>query len=197
MEYNTSQKQLVLPEYGRNVQKMVDHISTLSTREERSRAAQSIISIMGNLNPHLRDVNDFKHKLWDHLHIMSNFKLDIDSPYPKPSPESFQQKPNQVPYKENRIKYRHYGRLIEEIIEKAIELEDGEEKKALIELIMNHMKKSYLAWNKDSVSDEVIFSALETLSASKLQASDEIKLAKTKKLRSKPKTKRKRIQKKR
>ena len=113
MIYNTQRPKLIIPEYGRNVQNMVDHAVSVEDREERNKVAHSIIDVMGNLNPHLRDVPDFKHKLWDHLFIMSDFKLDVDSPYPKPTPESFQEKPRRVTYPENGIRYRHYGRTIE------------------------------------------------------------------------------------
>ncbi|HNV53415.1 MAG TPA: DUF4290 domain-containing protein, partial [Tenuifilaceae bacterium] len=154
MDYNTQRKKLVLPEYGRHIQQMVDYIAGIEDRDERNRLAKALIGIMGNLNPHLRDINDFKHKLWDHLFIMSDFKLDIDSPYPIPSLEEYMEKPQQIPYPNNPIKYKHYGRVIELMIEKAIEMEEGQEKDALKQLIANQMKKANIAWNKDSVIDE-------------------------------------------
>ncbi|HPV57222.1 MAG TPA: DUF4290 domain-containing protein, partial [Tenuifilaceae bacterium] len=149
MDYNTQRKKLVLPEYGRHIQQMVDYIAGIEDRDERNRLAKALIGIMGNLNPHLRDINDFKHKLWDHLFIMSDFKLDIDSPYPIPSLEEYMEKPQQIPYPNNPIKYKHYGRVIELMIEKAIEMEEGQEKDALKQLIANQMKKANIAWNKD------------------------------------------------
>lgn len=119
MDYNTQKKKLLLPEYGRNIQKMVDHILTIQDRDERTRAAKTIIDVMGNLYPHLRDVPDFRHKLWDHLAIMSGFKLDIETPYPLPSLEKINEKPEKLPYQTNHIKYRHYGKLVEKLIEKS------------------------------------------------------------------------------
>lgn len=157
MEYNTQKKKLLLPEYGRNIQKMVDHILTIADREERNRAARTVIDVMGNLYPHLRDVPDFRHKLWDHLAIMADFKLDIDWPYPLPSLEKIHEKPEKLPYSSNHIRYKHYGKLVEKLIDKIHELEDPGQKRALIVLTANHMKKSFLTWNKDSVEDEQIY----------------------------------------
>lgn len=168
MDYNTSRKKLNLPEYGRNIHQMVDHLSTVEDRDERNRLARVLIGIMGNMNPHLRDVNDFKHKLWDHLFIMSDFKIDIDSPYPIPNLETYQEKPKTVPYPTQPITFKHYGRSIELMIQKAIEMEEGQQKEALTQLIANHMKKAYLMWNKDSVSDEDVIKDLARLSGGKL-----------------------------
>ena len=161
--YNTRRKWLILPEYGRNIQTMVDHLATIQDREERNRAARTIISVMGNLYPHLRDIPDFRHKLWDHLAIMSNFTLDIDSPYPLPSKEKLQEKPKKVPYSNHRIKYRHYGLLTEKLVEKIKEMKNPEQKRALTVLTATHMKKSFLTWNKDSVEDEQIYNDINTL----------------------------------
>ena len=161
--YNTRRKRLILPEYGRNIQTMVDHLATIQDREERNRAARTIISVMGNLYPHLRDIPDFRHKLWDHLAIMSNFTLDIDSPYPLPSKEKLQEKPKKVPYSNHRIKYRHYGLLTEKLVEKIKEMKNPEQKRALTVLTATHMKKSFLTWNKDSVEDEQIYNDINTL----------------------------------
>ena len=161
--YNTRRKRLILPEYGRTIQTMVDHLATIQDREERNRAARTIISVMGNLYPHLRDIPDFRHKLWDHLAIMSNFTLDIDSPYPLPSKEKLQEKPKKVPYSNHRIKYRHYGLLTEKLVEKIKEMKNPEQKRALTVLTATHMKKSFLTWNKDSVEDEQIYNDINTL----------------------------------
>lgn len=180
-DYNTSRKQMVLPEYGRNIQKMVDYVKTIEDREERNKLATAIVGVMGNLNPHLRDINDFKHKLWDHLAIIANFELDIDFPYEIPKPEMFTEKPRQVDYGTHRIKYRHYGKSIETIIESAMELEDCEEKDKLINSIANHMKKTYLSWNRDSVEDSVIIKDLIELSGGKIEE-EKIQLAETKDL---------------
>lgn len=181
-DYNTTRKKLIMPEYGRNIQKMVNHILTIEDRDERNRAAQSIISVMGNLNPHLRDINDFKHKLWDHLAIISDFKLDIDSPYELITETFLEEKPKPIPYSQKTIKYKHYGHSIVLMIEKAIELEPGEEKEDLIKMIANHMKKSYLTWNRGAVSDEEILSDLKTLSKGKLIVSEDLKLSETREL---------------
>ena len=131
-DYNSSRDKLILPEYGRNIQKMVNHIKTIEDREERNKAAKTVIAVMGNLNPHLRDVGDFKHKLWDHLAVISNFELDIDSPYETPAPESLKSLPDKVPYHQHKIRKKHYGRSIVLMIEKAVELEAGEEKEDLV-----------------------------------------------------------------
>lgn len=179
-DYNSSRKKLILPEYGRNIQKMVNHIKTIEDRDERNKAARTIIGVMGNLNPHLRDVNDFKHKLWDHLAIISDFDLDIDSPYETPERSSLQSKPDKVPYSQHRINRKHYGRSIVLMIEKAVELEEGEEKEDLIRMIAYHMKKSYLTWNREAVSDDEIIMDLKTLSGGKLEVSGDLKLPETK-----------------
>jgi hypothetical protein len=179
-DYNTSRNKLILPEYGRNIQKMVEHILTIPDREERNRLAQAVIIIMGNMNPHLRDINDFKHKLWDHLAIMANFQLDIDFPYDIPQPEEFNEKPRRVSYNTNEIHYRHYGRIVESLITEAVKLPEGEDKDTLTKLIANHMKKSYLAWNRDSVTDEIIFNDLFELSGRKLNVKEGLKLSEQK-----------------
>lgn len=188
-DYNTQRKKMALPEYGRNVQKMVDHIITIKDRDERNRAAKTIISIMGNLNPHLRDIGDFKHKLWDHLSLIANFQLDIDSPYPVPEPSKFVEKPKQVPYKQGEIRYLHYGRITELIIEAATKLEEGEEKEYLTSLIVNQMKKSYITWNKGQVSDELIIHDLEQLSRGRLKMTPGVKILEVKELMTAPKKK--------
>lgn len=172
MEYNTSLPKMIIPEYGRNIQKMIDFAMTVKDREERNKVARAIIDVMGQLNPHLRDVTDFKHKLWDHIFIISNFKLDVDSPYPLPTAETFQTKPDRVAYPSNDIRYKHYGKTVERIIAKGKEYPEGPEKDALVEQIANLMKRSYLTWNRDSVNDEVILKQLEELSKGQLKLSD-------------------------
>lgn len=188
MDYNSKRKKLPLPEYGRNIQNMVDYLLTIEDREKRNKSAQTVIDVMGNLYPYLRDVAEFKHKLWDHLAIMTDFKLDIDYPYDLPLPEILNEKPKQVPYNKNKIRYKHYGLVMEKMIQKASEFE-GEEKEILIELLANHMKKSFLAWNKDAVEDEKIFKDLEELSGGKLKIDKKLKLTESKNLLSKPKKK--------
>jgi hypothetical protein len=190
MDYNTARKKLALPEYGRHIQKMVDFAITVEDREERNRVAKAIISIMGNLNPGLRDQGDTRHKLWDHLFIMSDFKLDIDSPYPIPEKEKFTQKPEPVEYNSNTIKYMHYGRTIEQLIEAAINYEDETKRGDLIMLIANHMKKSYLTWNRSLISDETIINDLEELSGGKIKLDKDTKLADSRDFQSKGRKKR-------
>ncbi|MCW0484306.1 DUF4290 domain-containing protein [Gaoshiqia sediminis] len=172
MDYNSNRKKMPLPEYGRNLQNMVEHIMTIEDRDERNRGARTIIDIMGNMYPYLRDINDFKHKLWDHLAIMSDFQLDIDYPYDPPKRETFNEPPKRVPYETGRIKLRHYGKILELLVDKAAKYETGEEKELLIKLLANHMKKSYLVWNKDTVDDEKIYADLEVLSHGRIQRSD-------------------------
>jgi len=175
--YNTERKRLVLPEYGRNIQKMVDYILTIEDREERNRAARALIAIMGNLNPHLRDISDFKHKLWDHLQIMSDFKMDIDSPYEKVAPEVLFEKPKPIPYSTYNIKFKHYGRITELMIREAINYPEGKEREALIRLIANHMKKCYLTWNREVVTDDIIFEDLKSISGGKIVIDKDMKLS--------------------
>jgi hypothetical protein len=165
MRYNTQEKQLMLPEYGRNIQNMVDYCVAIPDREERKRCAGAIINIMGNMFPHLRDVSDFKHILWDHLAIMSDFSLDIDYPYEIVKREDLYAKPDKLPYSQGRIVYKHYGKNLENMIKKAEKYESGEERDQLISLLANHMKKSFLTWNKEVVDDAKIFKDLEHLSS--------------------------------
>jgi hypothetical protein len=188
-DYNTQRKRMALPEYGRNVQKMVDHIKTIENRDERNRAAKTIISIMGNLNPHLRDIGDFKHKLWDHLALIADFELDIDSPYTVPERSKFIEKPNQIPYRYGDIRYLHYGRIIEMLIDEVAKKEDGEEKEYLTSLIVNQMKKSYITWNRGQVADEVIIGDLMLLSGGKLKMTAGVKILEARELLPQPKKK--------
>ena len=172
MKYNTEEKKLVMPEYGRNIQNMVDYCVAIEDREERKRCANTIINIMGNMFPHLRDVNDFKHILWDHLAIMADFKLDIDYPYEIVKKENLYARPPRIPYNNNRIRYRHYGKTLELMIRKATELEA--EKDQLIKLLATQMKKSFLTWNKESVDDRKIFKDLDELSSGKIVLDEEV-----------------------
>jgi hypothetical protein len=175
-DYNTQRKRMTLPEYGRNVQKMVDYIKTIEDKEERNRAAKAIIHIMGNLNPNLRDSGDVKHKLWDHLAIIADFELDIDAPYPPPARETLLEKPKVVPYKKGEVKYLHYGRVIEMMIEEACKMEDDEKRDYLIVLIANQMKKASATWNRSQVNDDVIVKDLKEMSGDKLHIPEGIKL---------------------
>jgi len=168
LEYNSLREHLIIPEYGRHLQKLVNRCITLETKEERNKMANAIIEVMGNLQPHLRDVPDFKHKLWDQLFIMSDFKLDADSPYPQPSKEELSAKPQVLGYPKSASKYKFYGNNIQIMIDTALTWEEGELKDALIFTIANHMKKCYLNWNKDTVEDVVIFKHLKELSDGKI-----------------------------
>lgn len=168
LEYNSERPHLIIPEYGRHIQKLVDHCIELPTKEERNTMAQAIVDVMGNLQPHLRDVQDFKHKIWDQLFIMSKFQLDVDSPYPKPTEEEIMEKPEPLAYPESSSKYRYYGHNIQKMINIANDWEDGDLKEALIYTIANHMKKCYLNWNKDTVDDTAIFNHLYELSNGKI-----------------------------
>lgn len=169
MKYNSQRPDLILPEYGRNIQNMVTEIKSIENREERNKATLSIIKIMGQLFPYLRNMDEFQHKLWDHLHIMSNYELDVDAPYPPPSKESFSMRPEPLNYPQGKIKYGHYGKTIERIIE-AVANETDEEKREKQTLgLANLMKRTYLIWNRDSVKDEVIAKQLHELSNGKLE----------------------------
>lgn len=175
IEYNTERPKLIIPEYGRHIQKMVDQAIATEDKEERNKMAKGIIAVMGNLNPHLRDVPDFQPMLWDQLFIMSDFKLDVDSPYPIPSREELLERPEPLSYPQNHPKYRFYGNNIKRMIDVANSWEDGDKKDGLILTIANHMKKCFLNWNKDTVEDDVIFGHLYELSEGKinLKNSDE------------------------
>ena len=151
---------------------MINYASSRKTKEERNKLANAIISVMGNLQPHLRDVADFQHKLWDQLFIMSDFKLDADSPIEKPSKEILNAKPEPLSYPQNFPKYRFYGNNIKIMIDEAVKWDSGEMKDALVLTIANHMKKCFLNWNKDSVKDQVIFDHLYELSETKIDIRD-------------------------
>ena len=177
LEYNAERSHLIIPEYGRHLQKLIDQATEIADKEERNKAAKYIIQVMGSLNPHLRDVPDFQHKLWDQLFIMSDFKLEVDSPYPVPTRDVINLKPERLAYPQKNPKYRFYGNNIKYMINVANSWEEGEMKSALVKVIANHMKKSYLSWNKDTVTDVVIFEHLFELSDGKLnllQSSEEL-----------------------
>lgn len=177
-DYNTTRSDLILAEYGRNVQNMVKYIIDLPTKEERNKYAQAVIDLMGFLNPHLRDVADFKHKLWDHLHIISDYKIDVDSPYPKPTAEAALVKPAHIGYPQQKIRYKHYGKTVEKLIEKTIAEENPERKASMVQGVANFMKMAYVQWNKDNVSDEVIFKNLRELSDGNLELDENVNLQK-------------------
>lgn len=177
-DYNSTRPHLILAEYGRNVQNMVDYICTVPDREERNRLAQVVIDMMGVLNPHLRDVSDFKHKLWDHLYIISDFKIDVDSPYPAPVKGEIRHKPEPLPYPQNRIRFKHYGHIVEKMIQKAMASDDGEGRAKMALSIANFMKMAYVAWNKDSVNDLQIIQDLSELSGGVLSLPEDTVLTK-------------------
>jgi hypothetical protein len=177
-DYNSTRPQLILAEYGRNVQNMVDYICTVPSKEERNRLAQVVIDMMGVLNPHLRDVSDFKHKLWDHLYIISDFKIDVDSPYPVPVKGEIRHKPEPIPYPQNRIRYKHYGHIAETMIQKAMSFSDEEARTKMALSVANFMKMAYLAWNKDTVNDLHIIQDLADLSGGVLRLPEDTVLTK-------------------
>jgi len=173
LQYNTKRTQLIIPEYGRHLQMMINQILETQDREERNKMAKAVIGIMGNMNPHLRDVPDFQHKLWDQLFIMSEFKLDVDSPFEMPQKEILEQKPERLAYPQKNPKYRFYGNNIKSMITIASDWEAGDLKNALVLNIANHMKKCFLNWNKDTVHDEIILKHLLELSDNKLKVREE------------------------
>ncbi|RCL71888.1 MAG: DUF4290 domain-containing protein [Flavobacteriales bacterium] len=172
LQYNNERSQLAIPEYGRHIHKMIQQVMAEDDKEQRNKQAQAIIGIMGNLNPHLRDVADFQHKLWDQLFIMSEFNLDVDAPFPKPSAEVLAAPPTPLAYPQSYPKYRFYGNNIKGMIDVIVNWEEGELKEALVYVIANHMKKCFLNWNKDTVEDRVIFDHLAELSDGKIILSD-------------------------
>jgi hypothetical protein len=173
LQYNSERTSLIIPEYGRHIHIMIDQMVATEDREDRNKKAKAIIGVMGNLNPHLRDIPDFQHKLWDQLFIMSDFNLDVDCPYEKPVRELLEERPEPLNYPQNFPKYRFYGNNIKSMIDVAQGWEAGEMKDALVFNIANHMKKCFLSWNKDTVDDEVIFNHLSELSNNTLTVNPE------------------------
>ncbi|MCF8233621.1 MAG: DUF4290 domain-containing protein [Bacteroidales bacterium] len=179
MEYNSTRDKLIIPEYGRNVQKLIKFTMDMKDRDERTRMAHLIVSIMAQMNPTVKETSDYKRKLWDHMYFISDFKLEVDSPYPKPSADILTEKPKPLGYKEGDPKFRHYGKNVEKLIKAAVDFEDGEVKDALVMTIANHMKKAYLAWNRESVSDELIEDHLKSLSGGRLELKEDQQLNST------------------
>lgn len=173
IEYNTERPHLIIPEYGRHFQKMVDHAVSIEDPVERNKIAKAIVSVMGNLQPHLRDVPDFQHKLWDQLFIMSDFKLDAESPFPITSKEALQKRPEPLEYPQNFPKYRFYGNNIKRMVDVAVSWDKGDMREGLEYAIANHMKKCYLNWNKDTVDDKAIFKHLFELSDGQIDLNEE------------------------
>ncbi len=176
MEYNTERTKLNFPEYGRHIQQMVNYLKTIKDKDERTKEAYSVIEIMANMSPQIKDADDYKNKLWDHLFIIANFDLDVNAPYPVPKIEEFNKKPNKIEYLTGNLRFRHYGKIIEEMINRVVTYEDGEEKDALINIILNQMKKSYLIWNKNTVKDETIIKDFNTMAKQKIIVSNDYEL---------------------
>ena len=176
LEYNTNRNKLVFREYGRNIQKLIEYAVNVQEQSERQKVVDYIIELMGQTNPHLKNVEEFRHKLYDHLFIVSDFKLDIDSPYPIPTKEQFFQKPKPIPYPKTKTSYRHYGHFVERMIDKAVQMEDAEKKEAYTTVIGNYMKLVYHQWNNEIVNDLIIKQDLEKLSGGKLTIADETTL---------------------
>ena len=175
--YNTERVKLYIPEYGRNVQKMVDYLKTIEDREKRNEQARAIVKVMEIINPAVHLQDNYEQKLWDHLHIISGFDLDVDSPYPAPAPESLHEKPKMVPMAGKPIKATHYGRNIENFIELIAGMEDGEQKMSMIRTLATYMRQQYLIWNKDSVSDATIFQDIERLSDFRIKVPEGLQLS--------------------
>ena len=176
--YNTERVRLYIPEYGRNVQKMVEYIKTIEDREKRNEQARAVIKVMEIINPAVKLQENFEHKLWDHLHIISGFSLDVDSPYPVPAPESLNEKPLMIPIEKRPIKATHYGRNIENIIELIAQTEDGDVKTEMIRTLAVYMRQQYLIWNKDTVSDQTIFQDIVKLSGDRIVIPEGLELSK-------------------
>jgi hypothetical protein len=169
MEYNTTRSKLLMPEYGRNVQKMIEYLVTIDDREKRLQQAEVIIELMGTLNPHLKQIEDYKHKLWDHLFQMTDFNLDVDAPYPCPTAEMIYKKPEVLPYPQEGFPHRHLGKNIQALLERAITAENEETKQGLTQAIGYYMKLAYANWHKEPIHDDMIKSELAEMTGGKLQ----------------------------
>lgn len=174
MDYNTQREKLMMPEYGRHVQEMINYVKNLPDKEKRNEQIQAVVAVMGTLNPQLRDINDFKHKLWDHVQIISDFQIDIDSPYPTPTKETLHTRPDPIPLQKTPIKAAHYGRNIQNMIEVIAAREDDEVKTYMIKTLASYMKQQYLIWNKDSVSEETIFKDIYQLSDGRITVPEDV-----------------------
>ena len=168
LPYNTQKRRLQLPEYGRNVQKMIEYVKSIPDRGERNRQARAVIAVMETINPQVHLQDDYEHKLWDHMYIISGFDLDVDSPYPAPKPEELFTPPVEIKIRKTPVRFAHYGRNIENIINLIADKEDGDVKTAMIRSIALYMRQQYLIWNKDSVNDETIFGDIVKLSGGRI-----------------------------
>lgn len=178
LDYNTEREKLNMPEYGRNVLKMVEEVKSIQDRQKRTEQAKAVVKVMEILNPQVHAEDNWEHKLWDHLYIMAGYDLDVDSPYPVPAPEQRQTKPEVIPLKKKPVKARHYGRNIESIIDLIADEPDGEQKTAMIRALATYMRQQYLIWNKDSVADETIFNDIEKLSDFRITVPEDLELSK-------------------
>jgi len=176
MDYNTQRTKLIMPEYGRHVQKMIDYVVNIEDKEKRNEQIRAVVGVMGILNPQLRDLNDFKHKLWDHVHIISDFEIDIDSPYPTPTKETFSTKPNPIPLDKTPLKAAHYGRNIQNMIDMIADKPDDELRRNMVMVLAGYMRQQYLIWNKDSVSEEIIFRDIRNLSGGRITIPEDFHL---------------------
>ncbi len=177
LEYNTQKRRLQIPEYGRNVQKMIEYVKSIPDREERNRQAQAVVDVMETINPQVHLQENYKQKLWDHMFIIAGFDLDVDSPYPMPKPEQMKTLPMEIPIKKKPLKAAHYGRNIESILDLIAQKEEGDEKNAMIRSIAIYMRQQYLIWNKDTVSDETIFQDIERLSDGRIKVPEGMRLS--------------------
>lgn len=180
MEYNTQREKIQITDYGRNIYKLIEKTKAIDDRERRNAMANTIINVMAQVNPQVKNDVEYKHKLWDHLMLMSNYELDVDCPYPISRENNIDFSPTPLKYKNHRIQYRHYGKVLEDLIEKIADYPEGEEKETLIELVAHQMKKSYLTWNRDTVNDELIFEQFELLTNGKLKLKDDFQLKSSK-----------------
>ena len=179
MEYNTEREKIVISEYGRNIQVMIRHLMDIEDRKQRTEAAYFIVNVMAQMNPQVKESNDYMHKLWDHLHIIAKYELDVDGPYPKPTPEMQKKKPEHVGYQKNNIRYGHYGQYIYDVVKKVKEMEDGPKKQAILINIANQMKRDYLNWNRDTVNDLLILDDLYKISGEEITLPMDTKLTPT------------------
>ncbi len=176
MDYNTQRSKLTMPEYGRHVQKMIEYVAGIPDKEKRNEQIRAVVGVMGELNPQLRDLSDFKHKLWDHVQIIADFNIDIDSPYPTPTKETFSTQPNSIPLDKTPLKAAHYGRNIQNMVNMIAEKPDDEKRRDMVEVLAYYMRQQYLIWNKDSVSDETIFKDIYKLSGGRLKVPEDMHL---------------------
>lgn len=177
LDYNTEREKLSMPEYGRNVLKMVEDVKKIEDREKRTEQAKAVVRVMEILNPQVHSADNWEQKLWDHLYIMAGYDLDVDSPYPMPSPEQRKSRPEIIPLKKKPVKATHYGRNIESIIDLIASEPEGEMKTAMIRSLAMYMRQQYLIWNKDSVADTTIFSDIEKLSDFRIKVPEGLTLS--------------------